>query len=91
MSFPMDKYRAILDEARAIVEDRCAKGRNAKMDFYERYLHGHKDKVQEVWERALRIAGADEVQDLATLRADAVDLVNEAALLVVLLDGKPTS
>jgi len=57
------------------------------MGFYERYLHGHQDKVQEVWERALRIAGADKAGDLTTMREDAIDLANEALLLVLLLDG----
>jgi len=86
MSFPMDEFDTLQAEARAIIEDRCKKGRNATMSFYDRYLHGHQDKVQEVWERALRIAGADKVNDLTTMRSDAIDLANEALLLVLLLD-----
>ena len=86
MSFPMDEFDTLQAEARAIIEDRCKKGRNATMSFYDRYLHGHQDKVQEVWERALRIAGADKVNDLTTIRSDAIDLANEALLLVLLLD-----
>lgn len=86
MSFPMEQFDSLQAEARAIIEDRCKKGRNATMGFYDRYLHGHQDKVQEVWERALRIAGADKAGDLRTMREDAVDLANEALLLVLLLD-----
>ena len=91
MSFPIEQFDSLQAEARAIIEDRCKKGRNATMGFYDRYLHGHQDKVQEVWERALRIAGADKAGDLRTMREDAVDLANEALLLVLLLDHAASS
>jgi len=86
MSFPMEQFDSLQNDARSIIIDRCKKGRNSTLGFYERYLHGHKDKVQEVWERAVRIAGADKANDLTTMREDALDLANEALLLVLLID-----
>ncbi len=84
----MQTYRAIMREAQAIVRDRCAKGRNDFLPFQQRFIHGSGDKVQEVLERTLRIIGAYQRQEWGSARADAIDLVNEAALLVVLMDSE---
>ena len=86
MSFPIDQYKAILEEASGIVQDRCAKGRNEVVPFYERFIHGHADQIFMVNNRVTRIRGAEAVKDFATMRQDAIDLVNEAAFLVMLLD-----
>lgn len=86
MSFPSQQYTAVLDEAKAIVEDRCAKGRNEVVPWQDKFIHGSKDVLYEVHERVCRLRGAEAISDLATMRADAIDLVNEAAFLVMLLD-----
>lgn len=89
MAFPMDAYLAVFDEAQAIVKDRASKGRD-EFPFELKYIHGHGDKVQEVWERARRIRGAYLNGNAATMREDLVDLLNEAAMAIVLLDESVT-
>ena len=86
MSFPLEQYEEILVEAAAIVKDRCERGRNDLMPFQDRYIHGHGDKIQECFERVIRIIGAYRRGRTEDVRADAIDLVNEAALLVLLID-----
>lgn len=86
MSFPLAQYQAVLEEAKLIVEDRCKKGRNEVVPWQDKFIHGSKDVLYEVHERVCRIRGAEAISDLATMRADTIDLVNEAAFLVMLLD-----
>ena len=86
MSFPLAQYDAIMAEAMAIVRDRCERGRNDHADFADRYIHGYGDKVQECHERILRIIGAYRRDRPDDVRADAIDLINEAALLCLLID-----
>lgn len=85
MPFPMDAYQQVFAEAQQIVLDRASKGRD-EFPFELKYIHGSGDKIQEVWERARRIRGAYLKGDPATMREDLVDLINEAAIAVVLLD-----
>lgn len=93
MSFPREQYEGIMAEAMAIVKDRCERGRNDAMPFPDRYIHGYGDKIQECFERVQRVIGAYRRGRVDDVRADAIDLVNEAALLVLLidLDAKPTT
>lgn len=92
MSFPLEQYESILSEAAAIVKDRCERGRNdATQSFADRYIHGHGDKIQECYERVQRIIGAYRRGRTEDVRADAIDLVNEAALLVLLIDLQSSS
>lgn len=86
MSFPTNDYKRILEEAASIVLDRCKKGRNEVIPWEQKFCHGSQDVVYECWERLCRIRGAEAIGDLETLRADAIDLVNEAVFLVMLLD-----
>lgn len=86
MSFPLNEYDSTLADARAIIVDRCNKGRNEIVPWEGKFIHGSKDVVYECHERMCRIRGAEAISDLATMRADAIDLVNEAAFLVMLLD-----
>lgn len=86
MSFPIAEYQAVLEEAVTIVKDRCAKGRNEVVPWAEKFCHGSQDVVYELHERICRIRGAEKISDLATMRADAIDAVNEAVFLVMLLD-----
>ncbi len=86
MSFPLERYESIMSEAQAIVKDRCERGRNDAMPFPDRYIHGYGDKVQECYERVQRVIGAYRRGRVDDVRADAIDLVNEAALLVLLID-----
>lgn len=87
MNFPMAKYEGIMAEAMAIVKDRCERGRNDFLPFEQRFLNGYADKLQECFERIQRCIGAHRRGRPADVRADALDLVNEAALLVLLLDA----
>lgn len=86
MSFPFTDYHAVLSEAKSIVEDRIAKGRNTHVPFYETRCHGSQDVSGELWQRITRILGAEKRGDRVTLRQDAIDLVNEAVFLVMFLD-----
>jgi hypothetical protein len=86
MSFPLTQYEAIMAEAMSIVKDRCDRGRNDLLPFEQRYIHGHGDKIQECYERVQRIIGAYRRGRVEDVRADAIDLVNEAALLCLLID-----
>jgi hypothetical protein len=86
MSFPLEQYQQIMAEAMAVVADRCNRGRNDLLPFDERYIHGHGDKVQECFERVQRVIGAYRRGRTEDVRADALDLINEAALLCLLID-----
>lgn len=88
MSFPTNDYKRILEEAAGIVLDRCKKGRNEVVPWQDKFVHGSQDVVYECWERMCRIRGAEAISDVQTMRADAIDLVNEAIFLVMLLDLK---
>lgn len=90
MSFPLERYEAIMSEAQAIVKDRCERGRNDLLPFDQRYIHSHGDKVQECFERVQRMIGSYRRGRVEDTRADAIDLVNEAALLVLLIDLRTT-
>ena len=91
MSFPLEQYASIMAEASAIVKDRCDRGRNDLLPFQDRYIHGYGDKIQECFERVQRIIGAYRRGRTEDVRADAIDLVNEAALLVLLSDLQSSS
>ena len=85
----MAHYRYTLDEARLIVQDRHAKGRNAKTGFYNGFPHGSKDISFELSRRVNRILGAEIVATngaIASAREDALDLLNYAAFYVMMLD-----
>ena len=86
MSFPLEAYKATLEEASNVVEDRCKKGRNEVVPWQDKFIHGHQDVIYEINERIIRIRGAEAVKDFETMREDARDLINEAAFLVMLLD-----
>ena len=86
MSFPLNQYESIMAEAMSIVKDRCDRGRNDLLPFEQRYIHGHGDKIQECYERVQRMIGAYRRGRVEDVRADAIDLVNEAALLCLLID-----
>jgi hypothetical protein len=91
MSFPFANYDAVLSEAKSIIEDRIAKGRNTHVPFWETRCHGSQDVSGELWQRITRILGAEKRGDRVTLRQDAIDLVNEAIFLVMFLDREPTT
>lgn len=84
--FPTDDYQKTIQEAMAIMADRDAKGRNDALDFYQQFPHGYQDLTFECHRRTIRILGAEKKGDLATMRGDAIDLVNYAAFLVMLID-----
>jgi hypothetical protein len=86
MSFPLTDYEEVLNEAVAIVQGRCETGRNNVVPFYEKFIHGPQDVIYEIHERVCRIRGAESAGEWARMREDAIDLVNEAAFLVLLLD-----
>lgn len=86
MSFPTSEYQAVMAECAAIIEDRCRKGRNGFVPFFRTRAHGSQDMTGELWQRITRILGAERLNDRATMRADLLDLVNEAALTILFLD-----
>lgn len=86
MSFPFEDYDTIARECRQIIADRDAKGRNSFVPFYETRCHGVQDMTGEIWQRTTRILGAEAAGDRDTMRADLVDLVNEAILTILYLD-----
>lgn len=86
MGFPKEKYQQTMNEAMSIMQDRDDKGRNDQAGFYEQFPHGSPDLTFECYRRTLRILGAEKKGDLATMRGDAIDLVNYAAFLVMLID-----
>lgn len=86
MSFPFEDYDRIAAECRTIIADRDAKGRNEFVPFYQTRCHGSQDLTGELWQRITRILGAERVTDRTTMRADLVDLVNEAILTIQFLD-----
>ena len=86
MPFPMDAYAAVMGEARSIVEERDLTGRNDVIPLLDKFIHGHQDVIYEIHERVCRIRGAEKTGNLIKMREDAIDLVNEAAFLVMLLE-----
>ena len=87
MSFPHDTYWNVLEEAREIVRDRDAKGRNHAIDFYAGFPHGSRDVSFELSRRVGRILGCEVAgREREIMRGDAIDLLNYAAFYVMLLD-----
>ena len=85
MPFPWADYDAVLAQARAIIQNRDSLGRNSHVEFYETRCHGAQDMSGECWQRITRILGAEKAGDAATVRAEAIDLVNEAILHMMFL------
>jgi hypothetical protein len=96
MSFPLEKYASVVNEAYSIVMDRDKKGRNSAVDFYTGFPHGSQDVSFELSRRVARILGAELVERSGNnaltptgqkvRREDALDLLNYAAFYVMLLD-----
>jgi len=93
--FPFREYGDVVREARHIVLDRDAKGRNAYAMFYDGFPHGLSDATFETHRRVTRVLGlekqlANGIEDKQTLRetmrGDLVDLINYAVFAVLLLD-----
>lgn len=83
--FPEADYMRVLSEAAKMVTDRDRKGRNAVVPFYEQYVHGSQDVVFHAYRRMTRILGAERAKQYDVMYEDAVDLVNEAVFLVMML------
>lgn len=86
MPFPFDDYDRIAAECKAIVTQRDRIGRNDFLPFYQTRCHGSQDMVGECWQRISRIVGAEKTGQVATMRAELVDLVNEAIFALMFLD-----
>jgi len=97
--FPFASYGSVVREARQIVLDRDAKGRNAYATFYDGFPHGLSDATFETHRRVTRVLGlekqlANGIEDKAplreTMRGDLIDLINYSVFAVLLLDKEST-
>lgn len=91
MSFPISDYDNAINELRATVADRDAKGRNETNDFYQQFPHGNQDLTFELKRRVERILGAEKIGDMETVYGDTLDLANYAIFSMMLQNRqKPT-
>ena len=92
MSFPFHTYDQVLIEAKTIVRDRDAKGRNRAVDFFAGFPHGSQDVSFELSRRVGRILGSEAAKGAAEVRrGDALDLLNYAAFYIMLLDRETSA
>ena len=89
MNFPYVDYHAVTEEAKSIVCDRDAKGRNDAVPFYEQ--HTLESTMHEFKRRHDRIAGAVKAGHLSVAREDALDLANYAVFFAMLIDHQYTT
>lgn len=85
MAFPWADYEEVLQMCRAIIQERDSMGRNSHVGFYETRCHGAQDMSGECWQRITRIIGAEKAGDSAVIRAESLDLVNEAIFHMMFL------
>ena len=88
--FPIATYDRALREARNIVVQRDSVGRNNAQPFWDQFPHGTNDLTFELYRRILRILGAERAKNRVVMRADAIDMLNYAAFLVMTLDRQST-
>ena len=86
MSFPFKEYDLVATEAREIIEDRDAIGRNGHLEFWEGFPHGVQDMTFEIWRRTARVLGAEKIGDTKTMRADLIDQANYCLFAIMALD-----